>query len=138
MDRRPHWDDALLESVQKALMGNLGRPAHECMYAVIAAVEDWHSRQSGCEPPCTCWYDAAEQRLRAEEAGLAIQRVLELHTSEAPDGYEYEFDMTVRGGHWVQCDCCDSANCCDNAVRTCLACGDDMPCPTVSALDGTP
>ena len=109
-ERRPHWDDALFESVQKALMGNLGRPAHECMYAVIAAVEDWHSRQSGCEPPCTCWYDAAEQRLRAEEAGLAIQRVRELHCRyDAMDGY-----VNVR------CNCC----------------GHPWPCLTIRALDG--
>ena len=73
---------------------------------------------------------------RAEKTEAAVRRVRELHTSEAPDGYEYEFDITVRGGHWVQCDCCDSAHCCDKAVRTCLACGDDMPCPTLRVLNG--
>jgi len=115
-DRRPHWDADLIEAVADAVDYTLLAGQ---MYDVIAAVEDW--------------LGPVEEMVND---GERVKRVRELHTSEAPDGYEYEFDITVRGGHWVQCDCCDSAHCCDKAVRTCLACGDDMPCPTLRVLDG--
>ncbi len=75
-ERRPHWDDDLIDAVIRA-----ESDAHDYEYramAAIAAVEDWHSRQSGCEPPCTCWYDAAEQRLRAEKAEAQVQKVRRL------------------------------------------------------------
>ena len=43
-DRRPHWNDDLIEAVREAaLPRNL---YSEDIYAIIAAVEDWQSRNA--------------------------------------------------------------------------------------------
>ena len=65
-ERRPWWDDELIEAVRAVRPHRL--LTDEQVYHCIATVEDWHSRQSGCEPPCTYWADAGEQRVRAEAA----------------------------------------------------------------------
>ena len=38
-ERRPHWDDDLIEAVNDAMENNAYHD--EMVYAVIAAVEDW-------------------------------------------------------------------------------------------------
>ena len=157
-ERRPHWSDDLIDAVRDAVdveFDDIWKLSDDSILAVIAAVEDnrppslsdlqvqhyaelrEQAERAGQGLDVEALISARmEQVARAEKAEAAVRRVRELHTSEAPDGYEYEFDITVRGGHWVQCDCCDSAHCCDKAVRTCLACGDDMPCPTLRVLNG--
>mgnify|MGYP000862309913 CR=1 FL=1 len=72
MKRRPHWDDALIES--------LPIPGHsyledEDIYAIIAAVEDWQDA-NGFSRAGTLMH-----RLITAEA--TIQRVRELHYNTA-------------------------------------------------------
>jgi hypothetical protein len=71
MDRRPHWDAALIKAVFDAMVPEgTSRPMPDLAYAVIAAVEDWHlDRWTGvCESP--------EEVVRElKQAQAAIQRV---------------------------------------------------------------
>ena len=121
-ERRPHWDDELIES--------LPIPGHsyledEDIYAIIAAVEDWHkakrdSRIRTHSEGCWRWHnECAEGLIEAQQRKIQqlanelltvgdIQRVRELHYNTAthhPSG------------------CCSE-------------CGGTYPCPTVRALDG--
>ena len=46
IERRPHWDDALIEAVSCLVSVDIG---DDCLvvadvYAIIAAVEDWHEK----------------------------------------------------------------------------------------------
>ena len=66
-ERRPHWDDELFDAV---IDGFRITPYDDEVYAVIAAVEDWHrDRWTGvCESP--------EEVVRElKQAQAAIQRV---------------------------------------------------------------
>jgi len=77
MDRRPHWDAALIKAVFDAMVPEgTSRPMPDLAYAVIAAVEDWHrDRWTGvCESP--------EEVVRElKQAQAAMQRVRELLAS---------------------------------------------------------
>ena len=42
-ERRPHWDDDLIDSVVHAISDNYDYEYRA--YAVIAAVEDWHKKR---------------------------------------------------------------------------------------------
>ena len=67
IERRPHWDDELFDAV---IDGFRITPYDDEVYAVIAAVEDWHrDRWTGvCESP--------EEVVRElKQAQAAIQRV---------------------------------------------------------------
>ena len=71
MDRRPHWDAALIKAVFDAMVPEgTSRPMPDLAYAVIAAVEDWHrDRWTGvCESP-------EEVARELKQAQAAIQRV---------------------------------------------------------------
>ena len=115
MDRRPHWDAALIKAVFDAMVPEgTSRPMPDLAYAVIAAVEDWHrDRWTGvCESP-----EEVVQELKQAQA--AIQRVLGLHHFVVDE-------IETREG--------------PEDVQHCSECGyiptDEEPCPTIRALDG--
>ena len=78
-ERRPHWDDDLIEAVSSALEN----PFHdEMVYAIIAAVEDWQvanarDRVYLAEPT------SAEQ--------AAIARVRDLHEKHDCSRHEHSY-----------------------------------------------
>ena len=131
-DRRPHWDDDLIDAVFRALShtyraqgwtGGIAIDLDESVYPLIAAVEDWHkakrdSRIRTHSEGCWRWHnECAEGLIEAQQRKIqqlanelltVIQRVRELHYNTAthhPSG------------------CCSE-------------CGGTYPCPTVRALDG--
>ena len=88
-DRRPHWDDDLVEAVRSKIgihqHGPIGEiriynPFDDEVYNVIAAVEDWQcDEHEQAMRELRGWQDAAASyRLRAEKAEAAIARVREL------------------------------------------------------------
>jgi hypothetical protein len=87
MDRRPHWDAALIKAVFDAMVPEgTSRPMPDLAYAVIAAVEDWHrDRWTGvCESP--------EEVVRElKQAQAAIQRV-----REVCDLFQRRYDSSIR------------------------------------------
>ncbi len=130
--RRPHWDDDLIDAVFRALShtyraqgwtGGIAIDLDESVYPLIAAVEDWHkakrdSRIRTHSEGCWRWHnECAEGLIEAQQRKIqqlanelltVIQRVRELHYNTAthhPSG------------------CCSE-------------CGGTYPCPTVRALDG--
>ena len=111
IERRPHWDDELFDAV---IDGFRITPYDDEVYAVIAAVEDWHrDRWTGvCESP--------EEVVRElKQAQAAIQRVRELHRTVV--------DEVFTDFGW------------DGEVEHCQECGyvptDEEPCPTLAALN---
>jgi len=111
-ERRPHWDDDLIDAVFRALShtyraqgwtGGIAIDLDESVYPLIAAVEDWHKAKRDSRI-----LHALTWKRRLVEAEATIQRVRELHYNTAthhPSG------------------CCSE-------------CGGTYPCPTVRALDG--
>ena len=81
MDRRPHWTDDLIDAVRYAAH-DWGPESHLDVYAVIAAVEDWHkakrdSRIRTHSEGCWRWHnECAEALIEYQQA--AIKRVREL------------------------------------------------------------
>ena len=86
--RRPHWDDELIES--------LPIPGHsyledEDIYAIIAAVEDWHkakrdSRIRTHSEGCWRWHnECAEGLIEAQQR--KIQQLANQLLNEVPDSY---------------------------------------------------
>ena len=69
-DRRPHWDDDLIEAVRYAAH-DWGPKSNLDTYAVIAAVEDWQAEKRRGEAAFS-WLMARDARQQA-----AIQRVQE-------------------------------------------------------------
>ena len=110
-ERRPHWDDELFDAV---IDGFRITPYDDEVYAVIAAVEDWHrDRWTGvCESP-----EEVVQELKQAQA--AIQRVRGLHHFVVDE-------IETREG--------------PEDVQHCSECGyiptDEEPCPTIRTLDG--
>ena len=123
-ERRPHWDDDLIEAVNDCL-DTSGDVISFDAYGVIAAVEDWHkakrdSRIRTHSEGCWRWHnECAEALIVSQQA--AIQRVRELHKGSP----ECAYCAGVTGLP-------DGAN-----VDTCDECCEVMPCPTIRALDGT-
>lgn len=86
-ERRPHWDDDLIESVFR-IMDNYAAEVWRRVvdhgtptFDIITAVEDWHDRQGEENLPLLMAMMNAEStkfRRRAEKADAAIQRVREL------------------------------------------------------------
>ena len=110
-DRRPHWDDDLVEAVRSKIgmhqHGPIGEiriynPFDDEVYNVIAAVEDW-----ALSAPI---FDLYLSRKHAPDKA-AIQRVRELHHSK--------LDRHPQGD-----------------VQRCIACLDLWPCPTIRAIEG--
>lgn len=106
-DRRPHWDDELIETTSAAIQRfmTLEVPNPQFVYEVIATVEDWHkakrdSRVRTHSAECWRWHqecaEAYIERLTAENAQLREQvtnpatsiRVLEQDLSFAM-GWDY-------------------------------------------------
>ena len=123
-ERRPHWDDDLIEAVNDCL-DTSGDVISFDAYGVIAAVEDWHKakrdsriRRTHSED-CWRWHnECAEALIVSQQA--AIQRVRELHKGSPECAY-----------------CAGVTGLPDGAkVDTCDACCEVMPCPTIRALDG--
>lgn len=78
-ERRPHWDDDLIDSVVHAISDNYDYEYRA--YAVIAAVEDWHEQKGEDNLPLlVALMNAEATKLvrRAEKAEAAIQRVREV------------------------------------------------------------
>ena len=71
-DRRPHWDDDLINAVRTAMRPRILTCADTIdTYDVIAAVEDWQDKQIiGCRYACIGSQGAEIAELRAQ-----IQRV---------------------------------------------------------------
>ena len=44
-ERRPHWSDDLIRSVHRVSPVSMLMPPND-VYAIIAAVEDWHERET--------------------------------------------------------------------------------------------
>ena len=114
-ERRPHWDDALIEAVKDNISGycfdHVEGPLYdEDVYPVIAAVEDWMDANDNPLPhvlnECLQWLDAER---------AAIARVRELHGRHDPN-CPYGEDCAGAG--------------------LCLACREEYPCATIRALDG--
>ena len=125
-DRRPHWDDDLVEAVRSKIgmhqHGPIGEiriynPFDDEVYNVIAAVEDWQcDEHEQAMRELRGWQDAAASyRLRAEKAEAAIARVRELHGRHDPN-CPYGEDCAGAG--------------------LCLACREEYPCATIRALNG--
>jgi rubrerythrin len=110
-ERRPQWDDDLIDTVRSHFYEN---GFVEEVFGVIAAVEDWHrDRWTGvCESP-------EEVARELKQAQAAIQRVRELHRTVV--------DEVFTDFGW------------DGEVEHCQECGyvptDDEPCPTLAALN---
>ena len=118
-ERRPHWDDELFDAV---IDGFRITPYDDEVYAVIAAVEDWHAEQEEENLPLLVAMlnaEAVKHVRRAKDAEAAIARVRALHKPciEAP---------VEEGG-------CKPGKC---DWRACMADGLDWPCNTIRALDG--
>ena len=119
-ERRPHWDDDLIEAVNDCL-DTSGDVISFDAYGVIAAVEDWHkakrdSRIRTHSEGCWRWHnECAEALIVSQQA--AIQRVRELH-NPIPG---------FNGSLWCGAHCEATAD------------GDptEYPCETIRALDGT-
>ena len=110
-ERRPHWDDALIEAVKDNISGycfdHVEGPLYdEDVYPVIAAVEDWV-----LSAPI---FDLYLSRKHAPDKA-AIARVRELHGRHDPN-CPYGEDCAGAG--------------------LCLACREEYPCATIRALDG--
>ena len=85
-ERRPHWDDELIEAVLSEVTfdgTSVSRLFDAEAYAVIAAVEDWHKakrdhRVRTHSAECWRWHtECAEAMIEHQQA--AIQRVRKLH-----------------------------------------------------------
>ena len=121
-ERRPHWDDALIEAVKDNISGycfdHVEGPLYdEDVYPVIAAVEDWMDANDNPLPhvlnECLQWLDAER---------AAIARVRELHLPCT--AFSVQEGGCGPGEHTVS----------DPPV--CFHCQAAWPCPTVKALDG--
>ena len=78
-ERRPHWDDELIEAVWDVAYATSDGCclSAEGTHAVIAAVEDWHERK-GEENLLLLMAEITKFLHRAEKAEAAIQRVRDL------------------------------------------------------------
>jgi len=118
-ERRPHWDDDLIDAVRDAVdieFDEVLRLTEDSILAVIAAVEDWRNSNiqvhwQGMTATERNLSEALgrEQRDRAE-LEAAIARVRQLHRTGPGE--------PTPGG------------------SICGGCGHPWPCLTVQALDG--
>ena len=77
MDRRPHWDDDLINAVTDLIYTDYDG---ELVCAVIAAVEDWQVHRDGQALDVNeLLSECMEQVHRAEKAEAAIQRVRDVY-----------------------------------------------------------
>ena len=134
MSRRPHWDDDLIEAVSCLVSVDIG---DDCLvvadvYAIIAAVEDWHEK----------FVMHGAFRVLAERAASAEadrDRLANQLLNEVPDSYiqmkaraltaEATIER-VRELHWP-----NSYSFVDRGY-SCGHCGHPYPCDTIRALDG--
>ena len=147
MSRRPHWDDDLIEAVSCLVSVDIG---DDCLvvadvYAIIAAVEDWHEKfvmhgafRVLAERAASAEADRdrlanqllnevpdsyIQMKARALTAEAAIARVRELHREHVCDWASAPFAcFIVHGG-----ECAHRGKC-----RICHA----EKCDTIRALDG--
>lgn len=81
-ERRPHWDDSLVEAVKTAMRENPWSA-----FAVIATVEDWQNDE----------HEQAMRELRADKAAIArVRKVCEDKyvgpPTEYGKGFEYGYN----------------------------------------------
>lgn len=129
-ERRPHWDDDLIEAVREAVFQCVDRDSggvfDDALPDVIAAVEDWQNKFTTGRYAITLgriggrylpeWI-AQSAIHRAEQAEAQVQRVRELPIlGKAPQG-----NTALRGYN-------DGWNSCRMATLRAL----DVPCPTCS------
>lgn len=99
-ERRPHWDDELFDAV---IDGFRITPYDDEVYAVIAAVEDWHrDRWTGvCESP----EEVVRELKQAQAAIKRVQGICEVIVENAHQFYEvWDEDPTaaqVPYGQWM-------------------------------------
>ena len=98
-ERRPHWDDDLIDAVFRALShtyraqgwtGGIAIDLDESVYPLIAAVEDWHkakrdSRDRTHSAECWRWHQECAEHLIERQRSTA-QRVREACEPFGPMG----------------------------------------------------
>ena len=96
VERRPHWTDDLIEAVSAQMPSAYDIDVGDLrLYAVIAAVEDWHkakrdSRDRTHSDECWRWHqECAEQLIEQQQA--AIDRVVRLAAN-----WQRRFDSSIR------------------------------------------
>ena len=104
VERRPHWADDLISAAQNEMVrGHNGFELWN-VYAVIAAVEDWHkakrdSRDRTHSEHCWRWHqECAEQLIERQQA--VIQRVQEFCRTESfavDDRYRIGYATAQKG-----------------------------------------
>ena len=93
-ERRPHWDDDLIEAVNDAMENNAYHD--EMVYAVIAAVEDRQALRLGaCVPQLAAWqYEKQTIPLwHWAQAEAAIERVRGIPEKESDVGYPNDWHI---------------------------------------------
>lgn len=111
MQRRPHWDDDLINAVRTAMRPRILTCADTIdTYDVIAAVEDWH----GINIVGTAIADHV----------TAIQRVREIHQP-------HRCRMSTRH---IDCSIMFGGEC--SHEGKCQVCREKYPCATICALGG--
>ena len=92
MERRPHWDDDLIEAVMAEMPSAYDIDEGDFhLYEVIAAVEDWQSA-NGLERVGELLGRIQDANVRAIEAEAAIQRVRDLCERIRTDTYDLRPD----------------------------------------------
>ena len=131
-ERRPHWDDALIDAVNGAV-NRLKYPElwpNANLYAVIAAVEDWHEK----------FVMHGAFRVLAERAASAEadrDRLANQLLNEVPDSYiqmkarALTAEATIQRVRELHYNTATH-----HPSGCCSECGGTYPCPTVRALDG--
>ena len=130
MSRRPHWDDDLIEAVSCLVSVDIG---DDCLvvadvYAIIAAVEDWHEK----------FVMHGAFRVLAERAASAEadrDRLANQLLNEVPDSYIQMKARALTAEAAIARVRIEHRS--DMAgIPWCYACDASWPCDTIRALDG--
>lgn len=92
-ERRPHWDDDLLQAVYDAVFQRVDRDSggvyEDVLPDVIAAVEDWQAQHEIVSAPAAL-IDAVQRAAIAETQVRRVRQVAERFASESgPDPYGF-------------------------------------------------
>ena len=129
-ERRPHWDDDLIEAVSCLVSVDIG---DDCLvvadvYAIIAAVEDWHEK----------FVMHGAFRVLAERAASAEadrDRLANQLLNEVPDSYIQMKARALTAEAAIARVRIEHRS--DMAgIPWCYACDASWPCDTIRALDG--
>lgn len=129
MERREWWTDDLIDAVRYAAH-DWGPESHLDVYAVIAAVEDWHEK----------FVMHGAFRVLAERAASAEadrDRLANQLLNEVPDSYiqmkarALTAEATIQRVRELHYNTATH-----HPSGCCSECGGTYPCPTVRAFDG--